>query len=111
MAKSWLIKASAPFCGTDTYYCAFSEEDPLNCDDFPYEEIIEELWDDYSYLLHLEDDDYDSEVEYQEAYDQAYEQWHEDCDFDSEEISLEEIQDYLPSGVKLEDYIIYNNGV
>ena len=28
MIKTWLITASAPICGTDTYYCAYSEVNP-----------------------------------------------------------------------------------
>ena len=28
MSKTWLISASAPVCGTDTYYVAYSEVNP-----------------------------------------------------------------------------------
>ena len=38
MIKTWLIIASAPICGTDIYYCAYSKEDPLSYDDFPFDE-------------------------------------------------------------------------
>jgi hypothetical protein len=102
MIKTWLITASAPFCGTEQYYCAFSELDPLDSSDFPYDELADDLWNAYSYLLHLEDDEYESEEDYEEAYDQAYEDWIQDCNFESEEMSLEELQDYIPGGPKSE---------
>ena len=89
MIKCWLITVSAPICGTDTYYCAYSEDDPLNSDEFPFDEITENLWEDYSYLLHLDDEEYESEEERDEAYDQAYENWKCECSFDSEEMDLE----------------------
>lgn len=89
MIKAWLITASAPLCGTDTYYCAYSEDDPLDCDEFPFDEIADYLWESYSYLLHLDDDEYDSEEERDEAWDQAYENWKNDCNFSSEEMDLE----------------------
>lgn len=103
MIKSWLVTASAPFCGTEQYYCAFSEGDPLDSPDFPYDEVIDDLWNDYSYLLHLEDEEYETMEEEEEAYDQAYEEWKQDCNFDSEEMSLEDLQDYISGGPKSED--------
>ncbi len=104
--KSWLIEASAPVCGTDTYYCAFCDNDPLDDPDFPYLEIIQELWDNYSYLLHLEDEEYESEEEEIEAYEQAYEDWNYDCKIISDEMPLDEIQDYLTGDI--ESNIIYD---
>ena len=89
MIKPWLITVSAPICGTDTYYCAYSEDDPLNYDNFPFDEITEDLWSDYSYLLHLDDEEYESEEEREEAWDQAYKDWKCDCNFSSEEMDLE----------------------
>ena len=89
MIKPWLICASAPICGTDTYYCAYSQEDPLDMDEFPFDEITEYLWENYSYLLHLDDEEYESEEERDEAYDQAYEDWKCDCNFSAEEMDLE----------------------
>lgn len=103
MIKSWLITASAPVCGTDEYYCAFSDGDPLDKEGFPYDEITEDLWNNYSWLLHLEDEEYESKEEEEEAYEQAYEDWKTDCDFSSEEMSLEELQEYIPGGAKSED--------
>ena len=90
--KPWLIIASAPVCGTETYYTAYSIKNPLDEDDFPYSAIIDELWDNYSYLLHLETD---------EECEQEYENWSCDCSFHSEEMDL---KNYNP-----DDYpIIYD---
>lgn len=89
MIKPWLICASAPICGTDTYYCAYSDGDPLDSDSFPYDEITNDLWDNYSYTLHLEDEEYDSQEEEDEVYSQAYEDWITDCSFTSELMDLE----------------------
>lgn len=100
--KSWLVTASAPFCGTDTHYTAFSEGDPLDAEGFPYNDITDELWGNYSYLLHLDDEEYESEEEREEALEQAYEDWACDCSFDSQEMSLEELQDYIPGGATYE---------
>ena len=100
MIKSWLITVEAPVCGTETHYCAFSDGDPLDKDEFPYDDITQELWDNYSWLLHLEDEEYETDEGYEEAYDQAYEDWKCDCSFSSEEMSLEELQDYIPGGPK-----------
>ena len=100
--KSWLITASAPFLGTEEHYCAFSKEDPLDSPNFPYAEITEDLWNSYSWMLHLEDEEYESEEE-EEAYDQAYEDWRYDCDFKSEEMSVEDLQGYIPGGPESKD--------
>ncbi len=96
--KKWLIKASAPFCGTDTYYRAYSEQDPLEACPEIWDEIVEELWDNYSYLLHLEDEEFDSDEEYEEAYDQAYENWKEDCSIYAEEATDEDFEMNAPGG-------------
>ena len=96
----------APFLGTEEHYCAFSKEDPLDSPNFPYAEITEDLWNSYSWMLHLEDEEYESEEEEEEAYDQAYEDWRCDCNFKSEEMSVEDIQDYISGD--LESEIIYD---
>ena len=95
--KQWLINASAPFCGTDTVYLAYCDEDPLDIDGV-WEHIVDDLWDNYSYLLHLDDDDYETEEDYEEAYDQAYEDWRQDCNIYSEEATDKEIEDNAPGG-------------
>ena len=105
MIKSWLIIASTPFCEVEQYYCAFSNGNPLVKPDFPYSEIANELWCQYSYLLHLEDE-FDADIteeEEQLIYDQAYENWENDCSFYSEEMSLEKLQGYIPGGSKSEN--------
>ena len=55
------------------------------------------------WILHLEDEEYESEEEEREAYDQAYEDWECDCSFESEEMSVEDLQDYIPGGPTSED--------
>lgn len=97
MIKQWLIKASAPVCGTDTVYLAYSESNPLEKYDIE-EYIIDDLWDMYNYILHLDDEEYDSEEEEQEAYDEAYEEWREGCQIDAEEATDEEVLDVAPGG-------------
>lgn len=96
--KQWLITANAPFCGTETHYGAYSESNPL--EKFPKleEDIIQELWDDYSYLLHLDDEDYESEEDRDEAYDQAWEDWRCDCNIYAEEATDEDFEMYAPGG-------------
>lgn len=96
--KKWLIKASAPVCGTDTYYRAYSEENPLDACPEIYDEIIEELWDNYSYLLHIEDEEYETEEELNEAWDQAYEDWRCDCNIYAEEATDEDFEIHAPGG-------------
>ena len=98
MIKTWLITASAPICGTDTIYLAFCEDDPLNKENFPYDEIIEDLWNNYSMYLHLDDEEYSSEEERDEVYEQAREDWNCDCSFESEELDdPDDLERYLES--------------
>ena len=100
MIKQWLIHASAPICGTDVVYLAYSEEDPL-CSEYTNdieEYIVNTLWDMYSWALHLDDEEYESEEEREEAYEQAYEDWRCDCNIDVEEASDEEVYDNAPGG-------------
>ena len=100
--KSWLITAEAPVCGTDTYYSAFSVSDPTNDPNFPYDEIVEELWDNYNYLLHLEDEEYESEEEEEEAWDEARENWNTDCSIWAQEMGVKELEDYTPGGPRFD---------
>lgn len=75
--KSWLITTSAPFCGTDQYYTAFSEEDPLEIEsinEWFWNEETENLWDAYS--------------------EQRHQKWKKECTIDAEEMSLEELVEY-----------------
>ena len=99
--KTWLISASAPICGTDTYYVAYSEVNPELLDNW-YEDIciniIQKLWDNYSWGLHLDDEEYESEEEEKEAYDQAWEDWKCDCNIYVEEATKEDLKDVAPGG-------------
>lgn len=65
MSKTWLISASAPVCGTDTYYIAYSKVNPELLEEYSsiWDEIVQELWDMYSWCLHLDDEEYNSEEE------------------------------------------------
>lgn len=116
--KSWLIKTSAPFCGTDQYYGAYAEdEDSLS--DWLYEnwfnEECQNLWDDYSYLGHYEDEwdemsEEDKEEFYEDNYDifidYKYEEWCSDCGLSVSECPEDEFDDYAPAGTHLE--IVYD---
>ena len=100
MIKTWLISASAPICGTDTYYIAYSETNPEFLDVWNNicADIIQELWDSYSWCLHLDDEEYETEEEEDEAYDQAYEDWKCDCNINVEEATKEDLEDVAPGG-------------
>ena len=96
--KQWLITANAPFCGTETHYRAYSESNPLEKLPELEDDIVQELWYDYSYLLHLDDEDYDSEEDRDAAYDQAQEDWKYDCNIYAEEATDEDFKMYAPGG-------------
>ena len=108
MIKSWLIKASAPFAGTEIYYRAYTEGYPLDSHMDLYDEITEELWEKYSYLLHLEDEEYDSNEAREEAYNQALEDWDTDCNITAEEVTDEEMAEYSTDGNVESISIIYD---
>jgi len=109
--KQWLIKASAPICGTYTYYRAYSEVNPELLNNW-YEDvcmnIIQELWDNYSWALHLDDEDYETEEDREEAYDQAWEDWKYDCEINVDEATEEDLQDVAPAGDIENIEIIYD---
>lgn len=98
--KTWLIIAIAPIAGCEEHYIAYSKENPetLSCWNDIVMEIIQELWDNYSWNLHLDDEEYDSEEEKDEIYDQAWEDWKYDCSIYAKESSEEEIIDNAPGG-------------
>jgi hypothetical protein len=110
MIKTWLISTSAPVCGTDTYYVAYSETNPELLEEWDSicENIIQELWDSYSWTLHLEDDEYDSEEEEQEAYEQALEDWRCDCNISVDEVTQEDLEDIAPGGNIDDIEIVYD---
>lgn len=92
--KQWLITADAPFCGTTTYYRAYCEEDPLEKYPEIEDDIIQELWDNYSYLLNLEDEEEDID----QAYEDAWESWKCDCSIYAEEATDKEFEMNAPGG-------------
>ena len=98
--KTWLITAIAPIAGCEEHYIAYSKENPetLSCWTDIVMEIIQELWDNYSWNLHLDDEEYNSEEERDEVYDQAWEDWKCDCSIYVKESSEEEIIDNAPGG-------------
>lgn len=101
MIKKWLITASAPICGTDTYYRAYSEVNPELLDNWHediYMNIIQELWDNYSWGLHLEDEEYESQEDEDEAYEQAWEDWKGGCGICVEEATEDVLKSYAPGG-------------
>jgi len=118
--KSWLIKTSAPICGTDQYYGAYAEDEDslLN---WLYENWFDEecqnLWDSYSFYC---EDEWENEWEelseeekglfYESNYDIFIEakqvEWYSDCELSISECSEDEFDDYAPDGTHLE--IVYD---
>lgn len=98
--KTWIITATAPLAGCEDHYIAYSEENPETLPDWNniVTEIIQDLWDNYSWCLHLDDEEYESEEEEAEAYDQAWEDWNYDCEVHAEEASEASIIDIAPGG-------------
>ena len=87
----WLVTVSPPVVGCDEHYLC--RENPDEIEDWyaNFElQLIEESWDQYSWTLHLEDDEYESEDEYEEACNEAYENWIEDTEVTWEEYESEE---------------------
>lgn len=111
MSKTWLISASAPVCGTDTYYVAYSEVNPELLEEYSsiWDEIVQDLWDMYSWCLHLDDEEYNSEEEKQEAYDQAWEDWRCDCAINVSEATQEDLENIAPGGDINEIEIVYDD--
>ena len=110
MIKTWLISATAPIAGCEEYYVAYSEENPETLPDWDdiVMEIIQELWDNYSWCLHLDDEEYETEEEETEAYDQAWEDWKCDCEVCVEEASQNDLEDIAPGGDINNIEIIYD---
>lgn len=98
--KIWLITATAPIAGCEEHYVAYSEENPetLQCWDDITMNIVQDLWDSYSWCLHLDDVEYETEEEEEEAYDQAWEDWRCDCEVYAAESTEEEVIDNAPGG-------------
>lgn len=72
--KKWLITAASPFPAAIDYYGIESEEDPI--DDI-YDETIDTLWCNYSYML---DDSWDLDSP------DTYDEWENNCVVTTEEV-------------------------
>ena len=85
--KTWVIKCSSPFCGTNEYFKAYSENDPTLNEDFRdiENEIVNDLWDNYNWMLHLEDEEFEYEEEEEAAWEEAWSDWVENCSIVAEE--------------------------
>lgn len=117
--KTWLITTSAPFCGTEQYYMAYSEISPdqiQEVNDWFWNEETIDLWDIYSYLCHYDEeyDDDENEETYDEYIESRIQEWQEDCNMECSEMSLEELEEYgyngeLPECIYDERNISNNN--
>lgn len=87
----WLVTVSPPVVGCDEHYLCRENPDEIEnwYDDFE-RQLVEDSWLNYSWTLHLDDDDYESEEDYEEAYDAAYEDWVQDTEVTWEEYESEE---------------------
>lgn len=114
--KPWLIKVSAPYSGTDTYYGAYSKLNPeseLLSNGF-YEEAVDDLWDNYSWAGHYDDqwesmspEEKNGFDNYDEFLDTIYDEWMSDCGISVTELpSDEKFTEYTPGGVEIE--IVYD---
>lgn len=113
--KSFLITTSAPYLGTEQYYRAYAEKDPLmsgNLDDWFWNEETINLWDNYGFRW---EDDFESEFEevkdhyesYDDFYDDKIQEWREECEINCEECDEKDFIDYV-SGGEGELEIIYD---
>lgn len=73
--KKWLITAASPFPAAIDYYGMECEDDPI---DVIYDEMVDNLWDNYHYMLgsFVSDEDVDD----------AYEDWIANCTITTEEV-------------------------
>ena len=100
MIKTWLITATAPVAGCEEHYVVYSENTPEDLpgwDDFIIN-ITQDLWDNYSWCLHLDDEEYESQEEEDEVYEQAWEDWKCDCNINVDEATEEDLKDVAPGG-------------
>ena len=87
----WLITVSPPVVGCDEHYlCRENPEEIENWYDNFERQLIEESWNEYCWMLHFDDEDYESDEEYEEAYDNAYEYWVQDTEVTWKEFESEE---------------------
>lgn len=109
MMKTWKVRVYCPY--GDEIFAAYAEENPIDNELISWDElaeIYEELWDSYGYILtdHTDADPEEDEEAYEEECDQLYDDFMSDTGATAEEMSIEEIKSYIPSGSDLE--IIYD---
>lgn len=106
MIKSWLIKTEAPYVGTEQYYRAYSEIDPLEMDEINawfWETETMDLWDNYGFRWEDEFEDEYKEVKddfesFEDFVDTKIQEWRESCSISSEECNEEDFDMYVPGG-------------
>lgn len=105
--KTWLIITSAPFVGTEQYYTAYSEENPLDkLKDWFYDTEITGLWENYSYLGNYEDELYDDpDFDEDEFWNYKFSDFAEGCNMEIQEMSEEDLKGYGYNG-KLPEIIL-----
>lgn len=74
--KKWLITAASPFPAAIDYYGMECEDDPI---DVIYDEMIDILWDNYSYMI-------GEDLNTDEEYEEVYQNWMENCNITTEEV-------------------------
>ena len=87
----WLVTVSPPVVGCDEHYLC--RENPDKIEDWYgnfEQELVEDSWYNYSWTLHLDDDEYESDEEYEKVYDEAYENWVQNTEVTWEEYESEE---------------------
>lgn len=115
--KSWLIKTSAPLCGTDQYYGAYAEDKDFLYDwlyDEWFDEECQDLWDNYSFYMNFEEEWDEMSEEYKEEFENdydcfiasKYEEWCCECTLSVSECPEDKFDDYASDGTHLE--IVYD---
>lgn len=107
MIKSWLITTEAPYAGTEQYYAAYAEENPLTngkIDDWFWNNETMNLWDSYGFRW---EDCFDEEYEevkedfesYDDFYDYKIQEWQVECSINCEECNEKDFANYVPGGI------------
>lgn len=107
MIKSWLITTQAPYAGTEQYYRAYSEKNPLEegtLDEWFWNDETSNLWDMFGFRWEDEFDEEfeESKEEYDNDYDSfvdvKFQEWKEECSISCEECDEEDFYLYVPGG-------------
>ena len=96
--KCWLIEAGALLCGATENYAAYAEENPEQklIDSGIWDTIIDDLWQNYSWMLHLDDEEFESKDEEDEAWQEAWDDWEQGSYINVEEMEESELLSYFP---------------